>query len=64
MDIYAGSGICLEKTIQESSIVFQLVLSEGSTLTRNLIIFGQGLNKSHPTFKVLETILTMTYNFK
>ena len=52
MDIYAGSGICLG----ENNFIAKYYRSapvgitvEGSnTLTRSLIIFGQGLNKSHP----------------
>ena len=52
MDIYAGSGICLG----ENNFIAKFYKSapigitvEGSnTLTRSLIIFGQGLNKSHP----------------
>jgi len=51
MDIYAGSGICLG----ENNFLYPLYLNtpvgitvEGSnTLTRSLMIFGQGLNKSH-----------------
>ena len=52
MDIYGGSGICkgpnnmIEKFYKNVPIG---VTVEGSNiLTRNLIIFGQGLNKSHP----------------
>lgn len=52
MDIYAGSGICLgennfiNKFYQGAPIGITV---EGSNiLTRSLIIFGQGLNKSHP----------------
>ena len=62
MDIYAGSGICLgennfiEKFYRSAPI--GITVEGSNTLTRNLIIFGQGLNKSHPNiFKVLETIL-------
>ncbi len=52
MDIYAGSGICMG----ENNFIAKFYKSapigitvEGSnTLTRSLIIFGQGLNKSHP----------------
>jgi alkylation response protein AidB-like acyl-CoA dehydrogenase len=51
MDIYAGSGICLGK----NNFLYPLYMNtpvgitvEGSnTLTRSLMIFGQGLNKSH-----------------
>lgn len=52
MDIYAGSGICMG----ENNFIAKFYKSapigitvEGSnTLTRSLIVFGQGLNKSHP----------------
>ncbi len=52
MDVYAGSGICLG----ENNFIAKFytaapigITVEGSnTLTRSLIIFGQGLNKSHP----------------
>lgn len=51
MDIYAGSGICLG----ENNFLYPIYMNtpvgitvEGSnTLTRSLMIFGQGLNKSH-----------------
>lgn len=52
MDIYAGSGICLgennfiEKYYQAAPI--GITVEGSNTLTRSLIIFGQGLNKSHP----------------
>ena len=63
MDIHGGTGICLgyenflEKFYRSAPVS---VTVEGSnTLTKNLIIFGQGLNKSHPhIFNILETILT------
>jgi acyl-CoA dehydrogenase len=52
MDIYAGSGICLGKNNFFSKLYQSAPIGitvEGSnTLTRSLIIFGQGLNKSHP----------------
>ena len=62
MDIHAGGAICLgesnflEKFYKAAPIG---VTVEGSnTLTRNLIIFGQGLNKSHPyIFPVLDSVL-------
>ena len=67
MDIYAGSGICLgrnnflEKFYKSAPI--GITVEGSNTLTRNLIIFGQGLNKSHPhIFKVLETILNDDQN--
>ncbi len=62
MDIHGGSGICvgynnfLEKFYKSAPIG---VTVEGSnTLTRSLIIFGQGLNKSHPYIHlILESVL-------
>ena len=58
MDIHAGSSICLG----DNNFTHQFYKSapigitvEGSnTLTRSLIIFGQGINKSHP---VIESML-------
>ena len=61
MDIYAGSAIC----VGENNIFTNFynaspvgITVEGSnTLTRGLIIFGQGLNKSHPyIFPIFESI--------
>lgn len=61
MDIYSGSGIC----VGENNFFTQFynaspvgITVEGSnTLTRGLIIFGQGLNKSHPyIFPIFESI--------
>ena len=52
MDIYAGSAIChgennfIEKFYRSAPI--GITVEGSNTLTRNLIIFGQGLNKSHP----------------
>ena len=52
MDIHAGSAICLgksnflEKFYQSAPI--GITVEGSNTLTKNLIIFGQGLNKSHP----------------
>jgi len=63
MDIHAGSSICLgknnflEKFYKSSPI--GITVEGSNTLTRNLIIFGQGLNKSHPyIYPVLESILS------
>ena len=61
MDIYAGSGLCkgennmLEKFYKNAPIGITV---EGSNiLTKNLIIFGQGLNKSHPhIYPILKSI--------
>ena len=62
MDIHAGSSICLgennflEKFYRNSPI--GITVEGSNTLTRNLIIFGQGLNKSHPyIFPILDSIL-------
>ena len=62
MDIHSGSAICLgENNILEKyyrSAPIGITVEGSNTLTKNLIIFGQGLNKSHPyIFPVLETIL-------
>lgn len=52
MDIHAGSAICkgennlLAKFYQ--NIPVGITVEGSNTLTKNLIIFGQGLNKSHP----------------
>lgn len=63
MDIHAGSAICLG----ENNFLYKFYQSapigitvEGSnTLTRNLIIFGQGLNKSHPhIYNLFDSIQT------
>jgi acyl-CoA dehydrogenase len=61
MDIHAGSSICLG----ENNFIYKFyqaapvgITVEGSnTLTRSLIIFGQGLNKSHPHIANLVTSL-------
>ena len=52
MDIFAGSGICVGENnfftkFYHSSPV-GITVEGSNTLTRGLIIFGQGLNKSHP----------------
>lgn len=52
MDIHAGSSICLgESNFLEKfyrSAPIGITVEGSNTLTKNLIIFGQGLNKSHP----------------
>lgn len=63
MDIYAGSAICLgENNFLEEfyrSAPVGITVEGSNTLTKNLIIFGQGLNKSHPhIFDVYNSILT------
>ena len=62
MDIHAGSAICvgrnnfLEKFYKSAPI--GITVEGSNTLTRSLIIFGQGLNKSHPhIYSILESIL-------
>jgi len=61
MDIYAGSGICIgpnnffTKFYNASPV--GITVEGSNTLTRGLIIFGQGLNKSHPyIFPIFESI--------
>jgi len=52
MDIYAGSGLCRGEnnffTSFYQSCPIGITVEGSNTLTRSLIIFGQGLNKSHP----------------
>jgi acyl-CoA dehydrogenase len=61
MDIYSGSGICTGENnfftqFYQSSPV-GITVEGSNTLTRGLIIFGQGLNKSHPyIFPIFESI--------
>lgn len=62
MDIHAGGSICigesnfLEKFYRSAPI--GITVEGSNTLTKNLIIFGQGLNKSHPHISnVLDSIL-------
>ena len=62
LDIHGGSGICLgygnflEKFYRSAPI--GITVEGSNTLTRSLIIFGQGLNKSHPyIFSVLDSVL-------
>jgi acyl-CoA dehydrogenase len=61
MDIYGGSGICVgdnnffTKFYNASPV--GITVEGSNTLTRGLIIFGQGLNKSHPyIFPIFESI--------
>ena len=62
MDIHGGAAICkgysnfLEKYYK--GVPIGITVEGSNTLTRSLIIFGQGLNKSHPyIFPILESIL-------
>lgn len=52
MDIFSGSGICTGEnnffTKFYNSSPVGITVEGSNTLTRGLIIFGQGLNKSHP----------------
>jgi len=61
MDIFAGKGITLGSRNPIAHLYQQVPIAitvEGSnTLTRSLIIFGQGLNKSHPFVSTLFTSL-------
>jgi acyl-CoA dehydrogenase len=61
MDIYSGSGICVGEnnffTKFYNSSPIGITVEGSNTLTRGLIIFGQGLNKSHPyIFPIFESI--------
>jgi len=61
MDIYSGSGICIGEnnffTHFYNSSPVGITVEGSNTLTRGLIIFGQGLNKSHPhIFPIFESI--------
>lgn len=63
MDIYAGSAICLGSnnffTKFYNSSPIGITVEGSNILTRNLIIFGQGLNKSHPyIFNIFDAIQT------
>jgi acyl-CoA dehydrogenase len=67
MDIQAGGAICLgysnflEKFYRAAPI--GITVEGSNTLTRSLIIFGQGLNKSHPyIFPILESVLNNDIN--
>ncbi len=62
MDIHAGSAICLgygnflEKFYK--GVPIGITVEGSNTLTRSLIIFAQGLNKSHPhIYPLLSSIL-------
>lgn len=61
MDIYSGSGICTGEnnffTQFYNSSPIGVTVEGSNTLTRGLIIFGQGLNKSHPyIFPIFQSI--------
>ena len=61
LDIHGGAGICLgysnflEKFYRSAPI--GITVEGSNTLTRSLIVFGQGLNKSHPhIFNIVDQI--------
>lgn len=63
MDIYAGSGICIGEnnflTPFYNSQPVGITVEGSNVLTRSLIIFGQGLNKSHPhIYNIFDSIQT------
>ena len=63
MDIYAGSAICEGKnnffTKFYNASPVGITVEGSNTLTRSLIIFGQGLNKSHPyIYNIFDAIQT------
>lgn len=67
MDIYAGSAICygpnnfITKFYNSSPV--GITVEGSNTLTRSLIIFGQGLNKSHPyIYNIFDSIETNNIN--
>jgi acyl-CoA dehydrogenase len=67
MDIYAGSAICVGEnnffTKFYNASPVGITVEGSNTLTRGLIIFGQGLNKSHPyIFPIFESIQTNNLN--
>jgi len=61
MDIYSGSAICTGEnnffTQFYNGAPIGITVEGSNTLTRSLIIFGQGLNKSHPyIFPIFQSI--------
>lgn len=61
MDIFSGSAICTGEnnffTKFYNASPVGITVEGSNTLTRGLIIFGQGLNKSHPfIFPIFQTI--------
>ena len=61
MDIYSGSAICIGEnnffTNFYNSSPVGITVEGSNTLTRGLIIFGQGLNKTHPyIFPIFQSI--------
>ncbi len=67
MDIYAGGAICIGPnnffTKFYNSSPIGITVEGSNTLTRSLIIFGQGLNKSHPyIYSIFDAIQTNDLN--
>ena len=67
MDIHAGSAICLGENnfLQKfyTSAPIGITVEGSNTLTRSLIIFGQGLNKSHPhIFDIYKSVINDDIN--
>jgi acyl-CoA dehydrogenase len=67
MDIYAGSAICIGRnnffTKFYNSSPIGITVEGSNILTRSLIIFGQGLNKSHPyIFSIFDSIQNNNLN--
>ncbi len=67
MDIYAGSAICIGPnnffTKFYNSSPIGITVEGSNTLTRSLIIFGKGLNKSHPyIYNIFDSIQTNDLN--
>ena len=62
MDIHGGSAICLGPNNFThkfyNCIPIGITVEGSNTLTKNLIIFGQGLNKSHPhIYNIYDSII-------
>ena len=62
MDIHGGGAICLgESNFLEKfyrAVPIGITVEGSNTLTRSLIIFGQGLNKSHPFInQILDSVI-------
>ncbi len=67
MDIYAGSAICIGPnnffTKFYNSSPIGITVEGSNILTRSLIIFGQGLNKSHPyIYNIFDSIQSNDIN--
>lgn len=66
MDIFGGSAICkgpnnIFSSLYQSSPI-GITVEGSNTLTRSLIIFGQGLNKSHPhIYNIFESLQSNNY---